>query len=163
MGSLEQVHEKKNFFFCMNHEDVYGHAGECTQITFRKTCCTGVHSPICKRGHICEKYKPMMLIREQASCILNMKDALDHEQQILLVDEYVFYLMFLQVRITLLWDLIVLGWKVNTIIIQKGMKMGAQEEPIRNSFKNSKPGEVVLTTENSSFKKVLFQYKTKSS
>lgn len=40
-----------------------------------------------------------------------------------------------------------------TIIIQKAKKMGSQEEPIRNSFKNSEPGKVALTIENNSFKK----------
>ncbi|MCL7028821.1 hypothetical protein MKW94_013913 [Papaver nudicaule] len=77
---------------------------------------------------------------------------------------------------TLLWDLVVLGWEVNykeefvptdegsyTIIIQKGKKMGSQEESVRNSFRNSEPGKVVLTVENNSFKKkrVLYRYKTK--
>ncbi|XP_026395224.1 patellin-4-like [Papaver somniferum] len=78
--------------------------------------------------------------------------------------------------VTLLWDLIVLGWEVNykeefvpsdegsyTMIIQKGKKMGSQEESIRNSFRNSEPGKVVLTVENNTFKKkkVLYRYKTK--
>ncbi|EHA8589093.1 patellin-4 [Cocos nucifera] len=82
-----------------------------------------------------------------------------------------------EVGTTLLWDLIVLGWEVNykeefvptdegsyTIIVQKGGKLGSQEEPRRNSFKNSEPGKVVLTIENNSFKKkkVLHRYKTKS-
>ncbi|XP_010926887.1 patellin-4 [Elaeis guineensis] len=82
-----------------------------------------------------------------------------------------------EVGTTLLWDLIVLGWEVNykeefvptdegsyTIIVQKGRKLGSQEEPIRNSFKNSEPGKVVLTFENNSFKKkkVLYRFKTKS-
>ncbi|KAI3935432.1 hypothetical protein MKW98_027572 [Papaver atlanticum] len=77
---------------------------------------------------------------------------------------------------TLLWDLIVLGWEViykeefvpsdegsYTMIIQKGKKMGSQEEPVRNSFRNSEPGKVVLTVENNTFKKkkVLYRYKTK--
>ncbi|KAI3835920.1 hypothetical protein MKX03_029297 [Papaver bracteatum] len=77
---------------------------------------------------------------------------------------------------TLLWDLIVLGWEVNykeefvpsdegsyTMIIQKGKKMGSQEESVRNSFRNSEPGKVVLTVENNTFKKkkVLYRYKTK--
>ncbi|KAI3965844.1 hypothetical protein MKX01_010801 [Papaver californicum] len=77
---------------------------------------------------------------------------------------------------TLLWDLIVLGWEVNykeefvpsdegsyTIIIQKGKKMGSQEESVRNSFRNSEPGKVVLTVENNTYKrkKVLYRYKTK--
>lgn len=73
--------------------------------------------------------------------------------------------------------MIVLGWEVNykeefvptdegsyTIIVQKGRKLGSQEEPMRNSFKNSEPGKVVLTIENNSYKKkkVLYRFKTKS-
>ncbi|XP_058105678.1 patellin-4 [Magnolia sinica] len=75
---------------------------------------------------------------------------------------------------TLLWDLTVLGWDVNykeeftptdegsyTLIIQKGKKIGPCEEPIRNSFKNNEPGKVVLTIENSTYrkKKVLYRHK----
>ncbi|KAF8408727.1 hypothetical protein HHK36_004795 [Tetracentron sinense] len=79
---------------------------------------------------------------------------------------------------TFLWDLTVLGWEVNykeefvpndegsyTIIIQKGNKMGSQEGPIRNSFRNNEPGKVVLSIENGTYKKkrVLYRYKTKKS
>lgn len=79
---------------------------------------------------------------------------------------------------TLLWDLTVLGWEVNykeefvptdegsyTIIVQKGKKMGPNEAPIRNSFRNNEPGKVVLTIENSTFKKkrALYRCKIKSS
>ncbi|GAA0138822.1 hypothetical protein LIER_00492 [Lithospermum erythrorhizon] len=75
----------------------------------------------------------------------------------------------------LIWDVTVIGWEVNykeefvpenegsyTIIIQKERRMGWQEESVRNSFKNNEPGKVVLTVENSSFKKkrVLYRYKT---
>ncbi|KAK1307950.1 Patellin-4 [Acorus calamus] len=83
-----------------------------------------------------------------------------------------------EVGTTLLWDLTVLGWDVNykeefiptdegfyTIIVQKGKKMGTQDAPIRNSFRNNEQGKVVLTIENSTFKKkkVLYRYKTKGS
>lgn len=84
---------------------------------------------------------------------------------------------FEQVGTTLVWDLTVLGWEVNykeefvpadegsyTIIIQKGKKMGSQEEPVRNSFRNNEPGKVVLTIENSVSKKkrIFYRYKTKN-
>lgn len=74
----------------------------------------------------------------------------------------------------LVWDLTVLGWEVNykeefvpadegsyTIIVQKGKKMSSNEEPIRNSFRNSEPGKIVLTVQNLSSKKkrVLYRYK----
>jgi hypothetical protein len=74
--------------------------------------------------------------------------------------------------------LTVLGWEVNykeefvpadegsyTIIVRKGKKkMGSGEEAIRNSFRASEPGKVVLTVENASNKKkkVLFRHKAKS-
>ena len=54
-----------------------------------------------------------------------------------------------------------LGWDVSykeefvpddegsyAIIIQKGKKMGPQEETVHNSFRNSEPGKIVLTIEN---------------
>lgn len=70
----------------------------------------------------------------------------------------------------------VVGWEVNykeefvpsdegsyTILLQKGKKMGAQEEPVRNSFKNSEPGKVVLIIENATSrkKKVLVRHKVR--
>ncbi|XXG74569.1 hypothetical protein AAC387_Pa07g3257 [Persea americana] len=82
-----------------------------------------------------------------------------------------------EVGSTLLWDITVLGWEVNykeefvptdegsyTIIVQKNKKMGSLEEPIRNSFTNNEPGKVILTIENSTFKKkrVLYRYKVKN-
>ncbi|KDP34841.1 hypothetical protein JCGZ_09129 [Jatropha curcas] len=83
-----------------------------------------------------------------------------------------------EVGATLLWDLTVLGWEVNykeefvpndegsyTIIIQKNKKMSSTEEPVRNTFKNTELGKIVLTVENNSGKKkrVLYRYKTKKS
>lgn len=74
------------------------------------------------------------------------------------------------------WDLTVVGWEVNykeefvpsdegsyTIIVQKGKKMSGSEEPVRNSFRNSEAGKIVLTVENVSNKKkrVLYRFKTK--
>ncbi|KAL0534732.1 hypothetical protein IC582_029025 [Cucumis melo] len=76
----------------------------------------------------------------------------------------------------LIWDLTVVGWEVNykeefvptdegsyTIIVQKGKKMSGNEEPVRNSFRNSEPGKIVLTVENFSNKRkrVLYRFKTK--
>jgi len=73
------------------------------------------------------------------------------------------------------WDLSVLGWEVSykeefvptdegsyTVIVQKGKKMGSQEGPVRNSFRNNEAGKVFLTIENNSNKKkrVLYRYKT---
>lgn len=70
-----------------------------------------------------------------------------------------------------------LGWEVNykeefiptdeksyTLIVRKGKKMAATEEPIRNSFKIKEPGKVILTVENPTFKKkrVLYRYKVTS-
>ncbi|CAH2034569.1 unnamed protein product [Thlaspi arvense] len=78
---------------------------------------------------------------------------------------------------TLVWDIEVLGWEVNykeefvpadegyTIIVQKGKRVGSNEGPIRNSFKNSESGKIVLTVDNVSSKKkrvVLYRYKTKT-
>jgi len=85
-----------------------------------------------------------------------------------------------QVGNSVCWDLTVLGWEVSykeefvpsdegsyTVIVQKGKKMGSQEGPIRNTFRNNEAGKVVLTIENNSNKKkrVLYRYKntTKSS
>ncbi|XP_023520386.1 patellin-4 [Cucurbita pepo subsp. pepo] len=76
-----------------------------------------------------------------------------------------------------IWDLTVVGWEVNykeefvpsdegsyTIIVQKGKKMSGSEEPVRNSFRNSEAGKIVLTVENVSNKKkrVLYRFKTKN-
>ncbi|KAF8060458.1 hypothetical protein N665_1214s0010 [Sinapis alba] len=79
---------------------------------------------------------------------------------------------------TLVWDIAVLGWEVNykeefvptnegayTIIVQKGKKIGSNEGPLRNSFKNSESGKIVLTIDNVSSKKkkrVLYRYRTKT-
>ncbi|XP_042482151.1 patellin-4-like [Macadamia integrifolia] len=82
-----------------------------------------------------------------------------------------------EVGTTSLWDLSVLGWEVNykeefipedersyTVIIQKQKKISANEEPLRNSFRNNEPGKIVLTIENSSYKKrVLYRFKTQKS
>ncbi|CAN1226469.1 PATL4 [Linum grandiflorum] len=79
---------------------------------------------------------------------------------------------------TLLWDVTVVGWEVRykeefvpadagsyTIIIQKERKIGAGEAAIRNSYRNSEAGKVVVTVENCSGKKkkVLYRYKTQKS
>ncbi|XP_043699383.1 patellin-4-like [Telopea speciosissima] len=81
-----------------------------------------------------------------------------------------------EVGTTALWDLTVLGWEVTykeefvpddegsyTVIIQKPKKISANEEPVRNYFRNNEPGKIVLTIENASYKKkrVLFRFKTK--
>lgn len=52
-----------------------------------------------------------------------------------------------------------------TIVVRKSKKMAAEELPVRNSFRNSEPGKVVLTIENNSFwkKKALYRYKIKKS
>ncbi|XP_010460876.1 PREDICTED: patellin-4-like [Camelina sativa] len=78
---------------------------------------------------------------------------------------------------TLVWDIAVLGWEVNykeefvptaegayTVIVQKVKKIGANEEAIRNSFKNSQAGKIVLTVDNVSNKKkrVLYRYRIKT-
>ncbi|KAK7303607.1 hypothetical protein RJT34_14517 [Clitoria ternatea] len=80
----------------------------------------------------------------------------------------------LEVGNTVCWDLTVLGWEVSykeefiptddgsyTVIVQKGKKMGSQEGPVRNTFRNNEPGKVVLTIDNTSNKKkrVLYRYK----
>lgn len=50
-----------------------------------------------------------------------------------------------------------------SIIVQRERKMGLQEGPVRNSFKNKEPGKVALIVENVSFKKkrVLYRHKIK--
>ncbi|KAG2320606.1 hypothetical protein Bca52824_013819 [Brassica carinata] len=79
---------------------------------------------------------------------------------------------------TLVWDVVVLGWEVNykeefvpadeaayTIIVQKDKKIGSNDGPVRNSFKNSESGKIVLTVDNVSSKKkkrVLYRYRTKT-
>ncbi|KAL5577865.1 hypothetical protein UlMin_019564 [Ulmus minor] len=83
-----------------------------------------------------------------------------------------------EVDTTLVWDVAVLGWEVNymeefvptdegsyTIIVQKGKKIGLNEGPIRNTFRNNEPGKIVLTIENTSSKKkrVFYRSKTKKS
>ncbi|XP_043690186.1 patellin-4-like [Telopea speciosissima] len=83
-----------------------------------------------------------------------------------------------EVGTTALWDLSVFGWEViykeefipedegsYTVIIQKSKKISANEEPIRNSFRNNEPGKIVLTIENTSYKKkrVLYRFKTQKS
>ncbi|ESQ33821.1 hypothetical protein EUTSA_v10009675mg [Eutrema salsugineum] len=82
------------------------------------------------------------------------------------------------IEIPALEDIAVMGWEVSykeefvpteegayTIIVQKEKKMGSNEGPMRNSFKNSESGKIVLTVSNVSSKKkkrVLYRYKTKS-
>ncbi|XVE52781.1 hypothetical protein DITRI_Ditri02bG0151200 [Diplodiscus trichospermus] len=79
----------------------------------------------------------------------------------------------------IVWDLVVLGWEVNykeefipddeksyTIIVQKERKLGIQEGSIRNSFKNSEPGKIVLVIGNAAFKTkkpAFYRYKIKNS
>ena len=66
----------------------------------------------------------------------------------------------------MIWDLTVVGWEVSykeefiptddgsyTIIIQKEKKMDSIEEPVRNTFRNNEPGNVVLTIKSNSKKK----------
>ncbi|KAL0320991.1 UNVERIFIED_CONTAM: Patellin-4 [Sesamum radiatum] len=77
----------------------------------------------------------------------------------------------------LMWELTIIGWDVSykeefvptdeesyTVIVKKGRKISWQDEPIRNSYKNTEPGKVVITIENGMFKKkkVLYRYKTKN-
>lgn len=86
------------------------------------------------------------------------------------------HVWFKQVGPTTIWDLTVLGWEIKykeefvpsdegsyTVIIQKGKKISSNEAPIRNSFRNNEPGNVVLTIANGSSKKkrILYRYKTK--
>lgn len=75
---------------------------------------------------------------------------------------------------SLVWDIIVVGWEVTyseefvpnteggyTVIIQKAKKMATDEEPVRNSFKISEAGKVILTINNTSSKKKRIVYRTK--
>uniref|UniRef100_A0A0D6R5X4 CRAL-TRIO domain-containing protein n=1 Tax=Araucaria cunninghamii TaxID=56994 RepID=A0A0D6R5X4_ARACU len=79
-----------------------------------------------------------------------------------------------EVGTSLVWDIAVVSWEViyseefvpnaeggYTVIIQKAKKMAAEEEPVRNSFKISEPGKVILTIENISSKKKHVVYRTK--
>ena len=76
------------------------------------------------------------------------------------------------------WEVSVLGWEVSykeefvptdegsyTVIIQKGKKMGSEDKPIRNTFRNNEPGKVILSIENGSSKKkrVFYRSQTKNS
>ncbi|KAL9159838.1 hypothetical protein ABFS82_08G160800 [Erythranthe guttata] len=78
---------------------------------------------------------------------------------------------------SLMWDLTIVGWDVNykeefvptdegsyTVIVKKGRKISWQHESIRNTFANKEPGKVVITIENSIFKKkrVFYRYKIKN-
>ncbi|KAL7142947.1 hypothetical protein ABFS83_08G158600 [Erythranthe nasuta] len=78
---------------------------------------------------------------------------------------------------SLMWDLTIVGWDVNykeefvptdegsyTLIVKKGRKINWQHESIRNTFANKEPGKVVITIENSIFKKkrILYRYKIKN-
>ena len=71
-----------------------------------------------------------------------------------------------------MWDVSVVGWEVvygeefvpsredgYTVIIQKTKKVVSSEEPIRNSFKATEPGKVVLTIDNTSRRKKLAVYR----
>ena len=52
-----------------------------------------------------------------------------------------------------------------TIIVQKVKKIGSNEGPVRNNFKKSESGKIVLTVDNVSSKKkkrVLYRYRTKT-
>ena len=73
---------------------------------------------------------------------------------------------------TVVWDVSVVGWEVvygeefvpsqeggYTVIIQKTKKVLSSEEPIRNSFKATEPGKVVLTIDNNSRRKKLAVYR----
>ncbi|GLJ42387.1 hypothetical protein SUGI_0877910 [Cryptomeria japonica] len=75
---------------------------------------------------------------------------------------------------SLVWDIIVVGWEVTyseefvpnaeggyTVIIQKAKKMAIDQEPVRNSFKISEAGKVILTINNTSSKKKRIVYRTK--
>lgn len=75
----------------------------------------------------------------------------------------------------LVWELRVLGWDVNygaefvpsaedayTVIVQKTRKMILSDEPfVKNSFKISEPGKVVLTIDNPTNKKKKLVYRSK--
>lgn len=68
-----------------------------------------------------------------------------------------------EVGATLVWDITIVGWDVvygeefipntYTVIIQKPKKLASSTEPIRNTFKATEPGKVVLTIDNSVSKK----------
>lgn len=78
-----------------------------------------------------------------------------------------------QVGGTVVWDLAVVGYDVSygaeyvpsaegayTTIIEKTKKLpSSTEEPVRNSFKITEPGKVVLTVDNSSRKKKIVIYR----
>ena len=77
--------------------------------------------------------------------------------------------------VLLLWDVSVVGWDVvygeefvpetYTVIVRKPRKIAAsaQVEPIRNTYKASEPGKLVITIDNSlSKKKKTVVYRTKS-
>lgn len=51
-----------------------------------------------------------------------------------------------------------------TVIVKKERKISWQQVPIRNSFRNTEAGKLVITIENGIFKKkrVLYRYKTKN-
>uniref|UniRef100_A0A0C9S9B7 TSA: Wollemia nobilis Ref_Wollemi_Transcript_1411_2648 transcribed RNA sequence n=1 Tax=Wollemia nobilis TaxID=56998 RepID=A0A0C9S9B7_9CONI len=79
-----------------------------------------------------------------------------------------------EVGTSLVWDIAVVSWEViyseefvpnaeggYTVIIHKAKKVAAEEEPVRNSFKISEPGKVILTIENISSKKKRVVYRTK--
>ncbi|XP_052178520.1 patellin-4-like [Diospyros lotus] len=82
-----------------------------------------------------------------------------------------------KVGTSLVWDVTVVGWEVNyreefvpddkgsyALIVQRGRKIGCQEEAIRNSFTNKEPGKVVITIDNDSYKKkrIIYRYKAKN-
>lgn len=83
-----------------------------------------------------------------------------------------------QAGITLMWEVIVLGWEVNYkeefipthegsygIIVQRGRRIGVKEGSIRNSFTNNEPGNIVLTIENGALikkKRICYRYKIKN-
>lgn len=83
-------------------------------------------------------------------------------------------LMEVQVGSNLMWDVSIVNWDVNykeefvptdegsyTLIVKKGRKISWQQEPIRNSFITKEPGKLVITIDNTIFKKkrVLYRYK----
>ncbi|KAL5998684.1 hypothetical protein ACLOJK_009628 [Asimina triloba] len=80
---------------------------------------------------------------------------------------------FLPPGVTVVWDIVVVGWEVSykeefvpdddgsyTVLIRKQNKM---EESVRSSFYISEPGRVVLTLENRTHKRkrVLYRFKLK--
>lgn len=78
---------------------------------------------------------------------------------------------------TVVWDVGVVGWEVMygeefvpsgersyTVIIQKSRKVGSSEEPLRNSFKATEPGKVVLTIDNTTSRRkkvVVYRFRIK--